>query len=162
MNWQWSRTWLISGVLAVALAATAGFAIGSNTATDSSDAETARGDAYELAYDETIEMVEAVAEKRGLKSGRLRGRKAGVKIGEREGFDIGGGTAGIEGAKDDAEAAAAAQAAAESAIADRQVNCGAIPEAPEICPTSTELAEYQAAAAAATSNPRNGGPNDDR
>ncbi|MBK5233361.1 MAG: hypothetical protein JJE13_10325 [Thermoleophilia bacterium] len=156
-----AKPWLLAGVLAVAVAGMAGFALGSSSATDSSDAEIARNDAYEVAYDQTVDEVEAIAEGQGLKSGKARGRRAGVKTGGREGFDIGGGIAGIEDAKADAGAAAAEQAAAESAIAERQANCGAIPEAPDICPTSAELAEYQAAAAAAIFYPAEGGPTDD-
>jgi len=155
------RPWLIGGVLAIGLAGTAGYALGSSSATDSSDAEIARSNAYELAYGQSLERVEAISKARGLKSGKSRGRRAGVKTGGREGFDIGGGVAGVEDAKADADSAAAFQAAAESAIANRQAHCGAIPEAPEICPTSAELNEYQAAAAAADSGSGKRGAADD-
>ncbi|MGK2956521.1 MAG: hypothetical protein ACSLFI_12745 [Solirubrobacterales bacterium] len=163
MNWHRATPWLICGALALVVAAIAGYALGSGSAISKSEAQQARDDAYEVAYDRSLERVEAITRKSGLKSGTKRGIKAGRKTGAREGFDLGGGTAGLAQAEADADAAASAQVAAESALADRQANCGAIPEAPEICPTSTELAEYQAAveAAAAPVEPLPEDPTDD-
>ena len=157
--------WLIGGVLAVALAATIGYALGSGTAVTGSDAQKAKDEAYEVAYEDSLATVESMSEEQGLKDGRSRGIRAGRRVGEREGFELGGGEAGIQSAKDEAEAAAAEQSAAEASIAERQANCGAIPEAPDVCPTSAELSEYQAAAAAAAATAEDtsigGGPLDD-
>ena len=143
------RTWLIAGGLCLLLAAALGFAVGSGSAKDGSDAEQAREEGYEATYESTLRRVEAVSRAEGLKAGRTRGAVAGEKTGLREGFDIGGGFAGIQTAKDSAEAAVAAQAAAEAELADRQANCGSIPRAPDVCPTTSELESYQAAVVAA-------------
>ena len=157
--------WLIGGVLAVALAATVGYALGSGTAVTGNDAQQAKDEAYEVAYEDTLATIESMSRKQGLKEGTSRGIRAARRVGEREGFDLGGGEAGIQNAKDEAEAAAAEQAAAEASIAERQANCGVIPEAPDVCPTSAELSEYEAAAAAAAAAPVEpgvgGGPFDD-
>lgn len=146
----WSRTipWLIVSVLLVLAAATAGFALGSGVANDKSDAETARDQAYDFTFDQSFERVHAVAMRQGLAAGAKRGRLAGEKTGTREGADLGIGVAGLQLAKDEADAAEGARVAAEAEVADRRAHCGAIPRAPSACPTSAELAAYQAAVAA--------------
>ena len=57
----------------------------------------------------TLEKVETLTKKQGLKSGTNRGIKAGRKTGGREGFDAGGGSAGVIQAQADADAAASAR-----------------------------------------------------
>jgi hypothetical protein len=48
--------------------------------------------------------------------------------------------AGLQLIEEQLAAAEAARAAAESELAERQANCGSIPQAPDICPTNAELA----------------------
>jgi len=145
MSGNKATPWVIGGVVSVLLFALAGYAIGSGAAMGKSDADQARDEGYKTTYERTFKKVEAVSMAQGLKAGRSRGRRAGVKTGGREGTDLGGGIAGYEDAKNEAVAAEAATAAAQAETAERQANCGSIPEAPDICPTNSELSAYQGA-----------------
>ena len=149
MTWIRANSWLVAGVLAVLLAATAGYALGSGAANSKSDAVSALEEGYETAYDSSFARVRSFSRNRGLAAGRERGELAGDKTGAREGFDLGSGDAGVRAVKADGEAAEAAKFAAEAELAERRSNCGSIPGAPKICPTSAELADYQAALEAA-------------
>lgn len=152
---RWGRAWWVAGAVAVLIAAAGGYALGSGAAGSGGEAESARQDGYEQAYNSTFARALSITAKRGLDAGRKRGEIAGEEIGTREGFDLGAGEAGVEAARADAEAAEAAEATAEAEIADRQANCGTIPAAPDVCPTDAELADYRAAleAAKAASRP---------
>ena len=141
--------WLIAGGLAVLVAGALGYAIGTGSAKDGSDAAAAREQGYDSTYETTLQRVENKTRSQGRKSGLKRGRVAGEKTGLREGADIGAGYASVQIGKTEAEAAAAAQAAAEAELADRQANCGVLVRAPDSCPTSSEVAAYRAAIAAA-------------
>lgn len=136
---------LIGGALALLLAAACGYALGTGSAKDGSDAATAREQGYDTTYQRTLDRVETVSRRQGLKTGLKRGKLAGAKAGTREGADLGGGFAGVQLAQADADAAAAAQSAAEGELADRQANCGILVRSPDSCPTSAEVAAYRAA-----------------
>lgn len=141
--------WLIGGGLVVLLAAALGYAIGTGSAKDGSDAAAAREQGYESTYEVTLQKVEAEARKLARKEGLKRGRLAGEKTGTREGADLGGGYASVQVGKAEAEAAAASAAAAQAELADRQANCGVLVRSPDSCPTSAEVAAYRAAIVAA-------------
>jgi hypothetical protein len=141
--------WLIAAAVAVLLAASLGYLIGTGSAKDGGDAAAAREQGYETTYQPTLDRIETIARKRGLKAGRARGAKAGEKVGIREGADLGGGYASVQLGQAEADAAAAAQAAAQGELADRRANCGILVRAPDSCPTSAEVAAYRAAIAAA-------------
>ena len=149
MNWSRLTPWLIGAAAAVLLAGTLGYALGSGSSTTSAEAESARQESYDAAYQRTFARFETAARKKGLASGLKRGIRAGRKTGSREGTDLGRGITSVEVGQAEADEAAAAEAAAEAELADRQANCGTIRRAPEICPTTAELGEYQAAVAAA-------------
>jgi len=149
MNWSRLTPWLIGAAAAMLLAGTLGYTIGTGSSTTTAEADSARQESYDAAYQSTFSRFETTARKMGLASGSKRGIRAGRKTGGREGTDLGRGVTSGEAARIEAEEAAAAEAAAEAELADRQANCGTIRRAPEICPTTAELGAYQAAVAAA-------------
>lgn len=149
MNAARLTPWLIGVAVAVLLAASLGYLLGTGSAKDGSDAAAAREQGYETTYQPTLDRIETVARKRGLKAGLARGAKAGEKVGTREGADLGGGYASVQLGQAEAAAAAAAQSAAQAELADRRANCGILVRAPDSCPTSAEVASYRATIAAA-------------
>ena len=142
------RPWHAAGVLALTLAAAFGLALGTGVADGEDEASAAREQAYDLAYEQSLEAVRLQSFSRGRTEGESVGRQAGRSAGSREGFDFAGGVTGVRVAEEQVVAAEAARQAAESELADRQGNCGAIRRAPDICPTSEELAAYREAVAA--------------
>ena len=148
MNWIHDRLWIAGAALALGLAVVAGLLIGALSADSESEAEAARGQAFELAYGRSLTATRDAAQARGLREGVRSGLLEGRSAGSVEGFDLGGGVAGLDLVREQLAAAEAARSAAESELADRQANCGAILRAPDICPTSAELADFRAAVAA--------------
>lgn len=149
MNLDRLLPWLIGCLVLVVLAATVGWTLGSGSATGDTDAETARRQGYEEAFDLVYRTTHAATRKRGFVAGAKRGKVAGAKTGAREGADIGAGNAQIEESVVAAKSAESAEAAAESEIAARQANCGIVAAAPGWCPTSEEASAYRAAVQAA-------------
>ena len=148
MNWIHDRLWIAGTALAVGLAVVAGIGIGAVTAGSESEAEAAREQAFETAYGPSLTGTRESAQARGLREGGSSGRLEGRRAGTVEGFDLGGGVAGLDLISGQVAVAEAERFAAESELADRQGNCGSIARAPDICPTSAELAEFRAAVAA--------------
>jgi hypothetical protein len=147
VNWIHDRLWVAGTVLAVGLAVVAGIGIGAVTAGSESEAEAAREQAFELAYGPSLTGTRRAALARGLREGQRIGRQEGRSTGSVEGFDLGGGVAGLDQISAQVAEAESARYAAEAELADRQANCGAIARAPDICPTSAELADFRAAVA---------------
>ena len=150
LSWSRATAWWVGGGLAVLAVAAGGYLLGSVTATDQSEAESAREAGYGEAYELAFERARTITAIRGAAVGRKRGKLAGEETGTREGFDLAGGQAGLTNARSQADAARAAELAAEAEIAQRRGNCGTIATAPRICPTDAELADYRAALKAAT------------
>lgn len=141
--------WLIAAGVAVLLAATGGYLIGSGAAIGESDADRARDEAFRAAHDRAEEAARKVTVRRGRVTGLKRGQAAGERVGTREGMGLGGGAAAVQLAEGEAAASRAAAAAARSEISARQANCGAVARAPGWCPTADELASFRAAVQAA-------------
>ena len=148
MNWIHDRLWIAGTALAVGLAVVAGIGIGAATAGSESEAEAAREQAFETAYEPSLTGTRKAALARGLREGQRSGRLEGRSTGSVEGFDLGGGVAGLDLISGQVATAEAERYAAEAELADRQANCGSIARAPDICPTSAELADFRAAVAA--------------
>ena len=148
MNWIHDRLWIAGTALAVGLAVVAGIGLGALTAGSESEAEAAREQAFDLAYGPSLTGTRKAALARGLREGQRSGRLEGRSAGTVEGFDLGGGVAGLDLISGQVTVAEAERFAAESELADRQGNCGSIARAPDICPTSAELADFRAAVAA--------------
>jgi hypothetical protein len=147
VSWVHDRPWIAAAALAVGLAVVAGIGIGAVTAGSESEAEAAREQAFELAYGPSLTGTRRAALARGLREGQRIGRLEGRSTGSVEGFDLGGGVAGLDQISAQVAEAESARYAAEAELADRQANCGAIARAPDICPTSAELADFRAAVA---------------
>lgn len=140
---------LLVGMMAVVVIGATGFIIGSAASTSSDEAETAREESFDLAYERSLKKVGLITAERGTISGKVRGRKAGVKSGSDEGANLGQGFVSLEQNQAEVDYAIAAKDAAEAEAADRSANCGVLVRAPEACPTSAEVESYRAAIAAA-------------
>lgn len=88
--------WLIGGVMLLLVAGVGGWAIGAGAASGQSDAETARQEGYEDAFQAVFRESRRITAERGFKTGSARGRQAGATTGSREGSGIGAGNAKIE------------------------------------------------------------------
>lgn len=140
---------MTAGILSVTIAAALGIAVGVGTTGSRGEAAEARDLAFDTGYESSFNITEEDATERGLQEGEDLGTLDGRASGRTEGFDLGSGVAGLDLVAEQIEAAESARITAEAELADRQANCGSIPSAPDTCPTSAELAEYQAAVAAA-------------
>ena len=149
MSWILDRPLLAAAVLSVVSAAAIGLGLGAGVAESEDDAVTAREQAYDAAYEQSLVAVRSESVARGRAEGESVGRQAGRSAGSLEGFDFAGGVTGVRIAQEQVQAAEAAKSAAEAELVDRQSNCGAIARAPDICPTAAELADFRAAVKAA-------------
>jgi hypothetical protein len=123
---------VMTSVAGIASAA-GGYALGASTAPTEEDAISARENAREEAFDQSVATSRDAAHSRGLQAGQ----RAGGRAGEAAGTEA--------GAADGSESASAELAAAEAAERDR--NCGAPLFVTGYCPTDEEIAaENQAEA----------------
>lgn len=143
------RPVLIAALGVVAVAAVAGYLIGSGTALGTSDADRARDESFRAAKERTAKRVEEVTRRRGFATGLKRGRIAGEKVGLREAIKFGGGEAAVLMTESQIESARSSAAVARAEISARRPNCGVVARAPGWCPTSDELASFRAAVRAA-------------
>ena len=97
MNWSRLTPWLIGAAAAMLLAGTLGYTLGTGSSTTTAEADSARQESYDAAYQSTFARFETTARKMGLASGSKRGIRAGRKTGGREGTAWGGGQPGSEG-----------------------------------------------------------------
>lgn len=143
------RSWAVFAGAAIALAAAAGYLIGSGAAIGKSDADRVREESFRTARDRSETLTRAVTSKRGYRTGLERGRAAGERVGAREARNLGSDEILIQAAEAETATAQAAAAAARSEISARQANCGVVARAPGWCPTAGELASFRAAVRAA-------------
>lgn len=143
------RPWIVAAAVVVAVAAAAGYLVGSGAAIGKNDAEQARDESFHVAHDRAESQVFARTRKEGFATGMKRGLAAGERVGFREAIKFGGGEAAVLMTEQEIAAAESAASAARSEISARQPNCGVVVRAPSWCPTSDELAGFRAAVRAA-------------